>query len=249
MKRAFAGGWRPGVSAVIGILGSWCVVTGCAAPGSGPIYTTEQTDSAHAGFRRTTVTIDGATYVNDFEEAALELENFDPQEVIAGSRFGGGTVRAIPGQSRTAYVAVDVGSEMPAYAVYRHAGHPPFDWRHATYRKLRLAAPEGPAANKESSDPALLEDVVRTLGDGAPASPPVTAPTTAITGEKVRVHPLLLSSDAIPGLVFRPWVYLADSGDAYLAHDATFEFTNQQQSVRADWIPASPLFTRWAQTP
>ena len=242
MRRGVACG---GASLAIA-LGSLAV--GCGWPWGGPRYTMEQTDSTHPGHRRTTVEVEGTVFVNDFEEAALELENVEPQEVIARSRFGGGTVRVIPGQSATAYVAVDVGSMMPAFAVYRHVEHPPFDWRHATFRKMRLAALEGPAANKETTDPAILDDVLSTLRDGAPASPSVEAPPTPIPGP-ARFHALLLFSDEIPGLIFRPWIYLADSGEVYLAGDATIEFRNREQSVRAAWIRASSLLADWARTP
>ena len=64
-------------------------------------------------------------YVNDFEEAALLLSNPEKTEVVGRSQFGAGKICAIPGQSPSAYFAVDVGSERPAFAVFRSITHPP----------------------------------------------------------------------------------------------------------------------------
>jgi len=212
-----------------------------------PVYTSEQTDSAHPGYRRTTVSTKGVVYVNDFEEAALQLSSPDPTEVVGRRQFGDGKICAIPGQSPSAYLAVDMGSEMPAYEVFRNIERPPFDWRHAVFQRMRLDVPEGPAANKETMDPALIDDVVRTLRDVAPAIPPVTAPPMPLPGP-TRVHGILLFSDQFPGLIFRPSFYLAESGQVYLADSLVVKVTREEQSVQATWIPASEVFTRWVQT-
>ena len=63
-----------------------------------PVYTTEQTDSAHAGYRRTTVSTAGAEYVNDLEEQSLQIIDTDPKQVVGRSRFGNGKIWAIDGQ-------------------------------------------------------------------------------------------------------------------------------------------------------
>ena len=223
---------------------------GCGMDPSLPVYTTEQTDSAHAGYRRTTVSTQGAVYVNDFEEAALQLSNPDPTEVVGRSQFGNGKICAIPGQSPSAYLAVDVGSEMPAYEVFRSLTHPPFDWRQAAFQKMRLAVPDGPTANRETTDPALIDDVVRTLREAMPVAPSEAPPPMPLAASATRVHAILLFSDQLPGLVFRPSLYRDESGHVYLAEGLMVEYTpGKEPTVQAAWIPASPLLTRWVQTP
>jgi hypothetical protein len=225
--------------------------TGCGAPSvdpSLPVYTTSQTASMHPGHRRTTISGAGEVYVNDFEEASLHLAVGEPTEVVGRTRSGSGTIRAIPGQSPSVFLAVDVGSEMPAYAVFRNAKEPPFDWRHATFRKMRLDAPGGPAANKETDDPAAIEDVLRTLATGAPAAPPVMVPPMPITEAGVRVHGILLICDQLPGLVFRPSYYLDAAGQVYLAESPAVTYNGAEQTVDAEWIPASRQFSRWVRT-
>src|SRR5262245_3493175 len=138
-------------------LGTGCGMT--SLDPSLPVYTSEQTDSMHPGYRRTTVSTQGAVYVNDFEEAALVLIRPYPTQVVGRSQFGAGKICAIPGQSPSAYLAVDVGSEMPAFAVFRNVNDPPFDWRRAAFQKVRLDVSDGPAANKETTDAALIDDV------------------------------------------------------------------------------------------
>src|SRR5262249_43749757 len=115
-------------------------------------------------------------------------------------------------------------------------------------QKLRLAVPEGPAANKETTDPVVIDDVIRTLRDVAPSNPPVTAPPFPLTGSPTKVYGILLFSDQLPGLVFRPSFYLAESGQVYLADSLVVRYTRNEQTVQAAWIPASPSFTRWVQT-
>ncbi len=214
-----------------------------------PAYTSDQTDSSHPGYRRTTLKTKGAVYVNDFEEASLQLRDTDPKEVVGRRDWGDGRVCAIPGQSRSAYLAVDMGSEMPAYEVFRNANRPPFDWRHSPFQKMRLTVPVGPAANKETTDPALIADVVRALRDGTPASPSLPPVRLPATGIQTKVFSVLLFSDQLPGLVFHPSCYLESPGKAYLAENTLVNFTSTEQSVTADWIPASPQFTQWVQTP
>ena len=213
-----------------------------------PVYTIEQIDSTHPGHRRTTLSTAGASYVNDFEEQSLQLIDVDPKRVVGRRQLGDTGIRAIAGQDPAAYLAVDVGSEMPAYEVFRNAKNPPFDWRHVSFQKLRLAMPMGPAANKETTDAAVIDDVLRALRDGKPANPPVTAPPAAIPAGTT-VYGVLFFSDQMPGLVFRPSCYLASSGQVYLAEGAITSYAGTVQSVQAEWIPAGELFTRWATTP
>jgi hypothetical protein len=226
-----------------------CLGTACGSMGSSlPVYTTEQTDSARPGYRRTTVSTAGASYVNDFEEQSLQLIETDPKLVVGRSQFGNGKICAIAGLDPSEYLSVDVGSEMPAYEVFRNSRHPPFDWRHAAFQRMRLAMSEGPAANKETTDPMLIEDVLRTLRDGTPATPPVEPPAVTASGSPAGVYGVMLFSDQIPGLIFRPSCYIEKTGQVYLADSLLLTFTRTQQSVQARWIPASPLFAQWVQT-
>src|SRR5258705_4708946 len=74
----------PGLGAMAILL--CCLGTACGAQDSAlPVYIIEQTDSAHPGYRRTTVSTAGASYVNDFEEQSLQLSNTDPKQVVGRS--------------------------------------------------------------------------------------------------------------------------------------------------------------------
>jgi len=219
----------------------------CAPPGwsSLPVYSLEQTDSARAGYRRTTLTSAGAIFVHDFEEYALRLVNSDPTQAVGRYGFGMGKICAIEGQNPAAYLAADMGSEMPAYEVFRAERQPPFDWRHATFRRMRLDTPYGPTANKETTDPSVIREVVLALGEGEPA--PAFTVETDVTASTV--HSISLWSDELPGLIFAPQVYLAPTGEVFLAE--SFEavaFQGTKETIRARWIPASPALTKWATT-
>jgi len=224
------------------------VFSGCdPGPGSGslPVYSFDQTDSSRAGYRRTTITSAGTVFVHDFEEYSLQLADTDPKQVVGRTQFGSGKICAIEGQSPTAYLAADMGSEMPAYEVFRADRQPPFDWRHASFQKMRLTVPVGPAANKVTTDPAVIQDVVSTLSDGTPAAP-FTVETAVGSGH---VHSLLLWSEQLPGLIFSPAVYLDPGGQVYLAESvAAVQFKGRDQTIRASWIPASAAFTEWSRT-
>src|SRR5262249_37015345 len=134
------------------------------------------------------------------------------------------------------------------YEVYRSVLHPPFDWRHAAFQKLRLTVSMGPAANKETTDSALIDDLLRTLRDGTPVSPALPPQPLVYTGS-TGVHGVLLFSDQLAGLAFRPSVYLAPSGEVYLADTVAVTYTKTGPLVQAAWIAASPTFARWATTP
>jgi hypothetical protein len=204
-----------------------------------PVYTMEQVPSVHSGYRRTTLSSGGAVYVNDYDEYSLRLTNTDPTNAVGRTPVGGGKICAIPGQKPTTYLAADVGSEMPAYEVFRNSQLPPFDWRTATFQKMQLAMPDGPAANKRTTDPALIEDVVRTLSEGTPT----TAPSVVATN----THGVYLFSDQLPGLIYCPIVYIDHTGAVYLSESIVIENYSTLR-VQARWIPASPLFTKWVQT-
>lgn len=66
---------------------------------------------------------------------------------------------------------------------------------------------------------------------------------------KSTVHAVLLWSDQLPGLIFSPQVYLAPTGDVYLAENLeAVAFQGAKETIRARWIPASAKFTQWSTT-
>ena len=201
-----------------------------------PVYKTDQTDSTHEGYRHTTLTSGSLVYVNDFEECSLQLMNPVPTQVIGREEFGDGKVCAIEGQKITAYIAADVGSEMPAYAVFRALHQPPYDWRKTTFQKMRFAIPTGPAANKETTDSLLIQDVLKTLRDGTPTISASLIPTNQTNWK--RFSALLLSSDDLPGIEFAVGVYMDNDGGFYLA----------ENQYAKHWIKANDVMNQWMQT-
>src|SRR5471032_547681 len=71
-----------------------------------PIYTMDQSVSSHAGYRRDTMASGSDVFVNDYEEAALQLANPEPSTVV-GHLGSMGVIKicSIPGQPVTAYLA------------------------------------------------------------------------------------------------------------------------------------------------
>jgi len=210
-----------------------------------PIYTTAQSASSHAGYFHDSVTGGGEVYVNDYEEACLQLTLSEPQMVIGlmGS-ISPAKVGAVPGQPVTAYIMVDCGSEMPAYAPYRNIKQPPFDWRTATFRQMtaRQQYKFGPVLT--TTNAALMAEVVRVLRDGTPVelNPfPFSGATNLTT--------LQLTCDQLPGLLFCPPLCYYGNGTIYLAESLMMDATVTPPQVRARWIPASPMLTEWLMGP
>ena len=211
-----------------------------------PVYTSgQQTPSSHPGYLHDTVTGGGEVYVNDYEEACLQLTLTEPQTVIGlmGS-ISPAKVGAIPGQPVTAYIMVDCGSEMPAYAPYRNIKQPPFDWRTATFREMtaRQQYKFGPVLT--TTNTALIAEVVRVLRDGTPVelNPfPFSGATNLTT--------LNLTSDQLPGMLFCPALCYYGNGTIYLAESLMMDTTVTPPQVRARWIPASPMLTQWLKGP
>jgi hypothetical protein len=232
----------PVLSVTLGMICAICALTcffaGCSEnPLVLPVYKTDQSNSSHPGYRCTTLTSGTMVYVNDFEEYSLQLRNSEPRTVVGRMEFGDGKVCAIDGQPFSAYVAGDVGSEMPAYAVFRNRSQPPFDWRKIAFQKMRFAILEGPAANKETTDPALIQEVLATLRDGHPALSASFDPANPSASKDFSA--LLLFSDQLPGLLFCVGVHRdAASGQFYLA---------ENQSAK-QWIKSSAAINQWLQT-
>jgi len=204
-----------------------------------PAYHTTQTVSTHPGYLRTTLTSGSGMYVNDYEEYGLRLMNPEPRPVI-GQRDLGAKVCAIPGQPTTAYIAADVGGEMPAYEVFRNGKQPPFDWRGVKFREMQITLPNGQRTVLRSSDPEFLAAVVRTLGEGAPASPstPVSASLTSLSS-------IALYSDQLPGLAFCPSVYFDPRGSIFLAENISIQPSKNNTAVSARWVLADQKLTEW----
>jgi len=211
-----------------------------------PIYTTgQQTASSHPGYLHDTLTGGGEVYVNDYEEACLQLTLAEPQTVIGlmGS-ISPAKVGAIPGQPVTAYIMADCGSEMPAYVPYRNIKQPPFDWRTATFREMtaRQLYKFGPLVT--TTNAALMTEVVRVLRDGTPVelNPfPFSGATNLTT--------LNLTSDQLPGMLFCPALCYYGDGNIYIAESLMPVFSVTPPQVRARWIPASPVLTQWLKGP
>jgi hypothetical protein len=199
----------------------------------GSVYTfLEQIPSSHNGYLRTSLSSGSEVYVNDYDEYSLLLENTNPTQVVGRTEYGGDTICAISGQKPTSYI-VHVGWMGPE-GIYRNSQQPPFDWRNATFQKMQFVMPDGPAANKRTTDSALIEDVVTTLKQGTAATPPSQVP-----GSYNNIYGLYMFSDQLPGLIFCVGVYMDKTGQVSLAENISSK----------KWIQAGPIFTKWVQTP
>ena len=217
-----------------------------------PKYSLEQTDSSHSWYRRTTVQFNSAAYVNDFEDYSILLANPVPTNAIGRAPFGNSLVCSIPGQNQADYIAVDCGSEMEAYEVFRNVNHPPFDWRHAKFQAMEIGSPTIHPERKRSTDQALMAEVVRQLSEGTPTPTPElpSALTTShAAGALKNLVSLQMYCDALPGLMFCPSVYWDGTGTVYLTESYSVEYTNRAEKVHANWIPASETFAQWLKTP
>src|SRR5262245_58624741 len=208
-----------------------------------PKYSLEQTDSVHRWYRRTTVHFNSTVYVNDFEDYSLWLAYPVPTHAIGRAPFGNSLVCTVPGQEPTDYIAVDCGSEMEAYEVFRNANLSPFDWRHASFQKMDFAGTMIHPERKSATDSTLIRDVIRTLREGEPAT--VSLPASVNSTNLARLN---LYSDALPGLMFCPAVYCDSVGGAYLAENFAVEYVDRTERIHAQWVPASPSFAQWLAT-
>jgi hypothetical protein len=195
-----------------------------------PVYTMEQTDSSHPGYRRTTITSGTNVYVNDYEESALVVFGSDPTNAVGRTPVGGETFCTIPGRKPNTYLVHE--GEMGPEGVYRNIQQPPFPWRTATFQKMEFAAPDGPAAHKQTTDPTLIADALTTLRDGKP-----TTPSSYVPGSYTNTYGLYLYSDQLPGIIYCAGVYMDHTGPVYLSENA----------ASTQWIQASPRFANWAQ--
>jgi len=214
--------------------------------GSGlSVYTTAQTASSHAGYRRSTLTCGDDVFVNDYEEAALQLANPEPSTVIGRiGAISNARVCAIAGQPVTAWIAGDCGSEMPAYVPFRQSKQAPFDWRTATFREMKAYGPNKSSPYLTSTDEVLLAEVVRVLRDGTPVELP------SFSFAAVPSIPCLkMTSDELPGLLFCPLVCTDANGQIYLAESLMLDTTATPLQLHARWIPASPKLTQWLKGP
>lgn len=209
-----------------------------------PIYTYQQSPSSHPGYRHTTVSSGTKVYVNDYDEYALYLANATPTHVVGRTRFGDGKIFEIAGQSPSAYIAVDVGSEMEAYAVFRNSQLLPFNWHSARFQSMKFIGPPGSGINKQTTDPALIADVLRALKDRAP-----THPITPVSASTSNLANLKLFSNQLPGLIYEPSIYLDKSNSVYLAENIAVTTTRSETRFQAIWKPAGAVFAKWVKTP
>jgi hypothetical protein len=235
-----------GVALVLALaLGFFAGHQEATADGSGlPVYTSEQSASSHAGYRHSTLTCGNDVFVNDYEEAALQMITSDPKPVIGRMAFGDGKICAIRGQPVTAYVAGDCGSEMPAYIPYRNIKQPPFDWRTATFREMTAYLPDQHHPYLTTTNAALLAEVVRNLRDGT--SVELSGFPFAVVTNLTTIK---MTSDQLPGLLFCPSVYYYGNGTIYLAESLMMDATATPPQLHARWIPASPTLTQWLKAP
>jgi hypothetical protein len=234
-----------GVLAVGVVVVGWSVLE--AVPPANlhlPVYQLDQVDSTHQWYRRTTVKLGAEVYVQDYEDYGLQLANPDPKSGIGRPSFGNSLMCSIPGESPSQYVAVDCGSEMPAYEVFRNVKQPVFDWRHAKYRSMVFSGAAAGKNGKQSTDAAVMAEVVETLVAGTP-----TTATFPVAEAGTNVCNVCLFSDELPGIGFCPRVYWDASGAIYLAESMGMEPLTRGMKFHARWIPAGALFTAWVKAP
>lgn len=192
-----------------------------------PVYRMEQVDSQHAGFRRTTLTHESTIYVNDYEESALVAFGEQPSEMIGRlpATLGNSGLYAIPGQDVSAYVL----EYDPMYqAVYRRFDHPPFDWRLAEFRMMRLYLTENAV---ETEDARVIGEVLAAF-DGTPMVVPMQSDGNYVGYDNYWLQSF---SDELPGLAYNFGVHVAPDGTVYLAENISSN----------EWFNAMPLFSGW----
>jgi hypothetical protein len=209
-----------------------------------PVYSSNQIASKHPGYRRDTLTCGTNVFVHDYEEDCLQLMTTEPRPFIGRYSFGDGKICAVPGQPVTAYIAGDVGSEMPAYVPYRNFNQPAFDWRTATFREMTAHRRVSLNQHITTTDAALLTEIVRNLRD----DPPVVLPAFPFTGV-TNLNSINMTCDRLPGLVFSPQLYFATNGTIYIAESLMIDTTTASTKLTARWIPASPKLTQWLNSP
>ena len=91
----------------------------------------------------------------------------------------------------------------------------------------------------------MIEDVVRTLREGATVTSP---PLAVVKGNVPNLDGVLLVSDQLPGSGLSPAGLQGAGGVAYLVDSFVTlnDFTNK--ALRVAGFPASPLFNQWLQT-
>ena len=209
-----------------------------------PIYAFSQTNSAHAGYFCSTLTQGTDYYVSDFDEACLQLANPDPSTLVGRVGFGGGKICAISGQPVTAYIAGDVGSEMSAFAPFRNVKQSPFDWRKADFREMLFTSDYRYRNPRQTTNAALIAEVIHTLRDGTPAKIPGLT-MTGITN----LCAIKMTCDQLPGLLFCPVVYRDSDGTIYLAESLMMDLNATPPQYRACWMPVSNTLTEWLNGP
>jgi len=208
-----------------------CSVVGLIGPTTLflPVYTMQQTASAHNGYRHTTLTSGNTIYVNDYEESALGAFGDLPTQMIGRfpvPGFGASGLYAIPGQDPSAY-ALEYD---PMYQqVFRNVQHPPFDWRAAEFQKMWLMLFASPI---ETIDPLIIEDVLKALKEATPITLAMQADGNYVGYEN---YSLVLFSEQLPGLIYSLGAHIDPAGQVYFAENI----------ISDQWYPAGQLFMEW----
>ncbi len=205
-------------------------VLGCEQESLLPHYAMDQTDSSHPGYRRTTLTSGSTVYVSDYEEYPFQSMSMTFTDVVGhvGSGEDRGDVAAVDGQDPNSYVVINEG--MYPDGIYRNIKTPPFNWRTAKFQTMGFAHPVGPGAQKTTTDPALINEVLSVLRDGSTVTLPVSVNIT-----NADLGNLLLTSKQLPGLYFGPFVYMDKTGGIYLTYHVAVP----------EWRAAGPLLSKW----
>jgi hypothetical protein len=224
-----------GLAALTMICLGACSLVACRH--SRPMFTMEYTSSAHPGYQHSTLKSGSTVYENDYAETPLLAINTPSSQMVGeldtGVEGEKAFVYAIPGQDPHDYVIL--AGEMYPLGIYRNIKLPPFDWRAAKFQKMEFAAQEGPAAHKQTSDPALIAEVIEALRDTKAA---IAIPSDPATLQK-HLFGLYLWSDQLPGIIYCPHVYFDEKEKIYLG---------LWNPTSPEWSPAGPRFSAWVTT-
>ncbi len=189
-----------------------------------PVYTWTQTPSTlRADFMSSTLASAENVYVSDLPEYNLLIDSSFYFSIV-GRTADGLLLYAIPHQEPSDYVAL-TGFMFPS-TVFRNRSTPPFDWRQAEFKEMRLLPGEANAQPQKSADPALVGEALAAMkGSFGPA----------LTLKDPTSRDLRLVSSQLPGLLYCAKVYTDSDGQVYLA----------ENSLTDQWFPAGPLFATW----
>jgi len=188
-----------------------------------PVYDYKIVPSVYAGYMRHTLALGNQTYESDYTEYGLTSPGNDRQ---IGQTSQGARLYHIYGQDNF-FVLYDF---MSPVAVFRDSRQPAFDLGTAGVTDM-LLAPLGLGPQKSTNDPRIIQDVISTLTDRAPAA--------ADTGGSLDKYCLYLSGGKLIGMQYCVGMYMDKAGQVLLARD----------TVSKELFQASPLVSGWAKSP